>query len=283
MVTSGAPHASAFERGQSEALFERRVGDHGGPAEQRGNDVVVEVAGPDHVGRDPARGDRVAHGSRAPPVAAGEHEAQVAMRMRQRREGGDEGRDVLAGFDRARRTRRTAARCRAPRATRDPSRHRHPGGSVVCRHRAARRRRRPRGGATAARRVGGVLADAHDRGRASRARPDHAPEVQDLAPLVPLGMIEEREVVDRDHGRDAIAQRHRVVRAVPHVGCDPIARAAAPRPVPTRGAPDAATGAAACSAASGASAAQRSASPRRVRRWSSTPALVDNPRASAHV
>ena len=37
VVTSGAPHASAFERGQAEALLERRVRDDRGPAEERGD------------------------------------------------------------------------------------------------------------------------------------------------------------------------------------------------------------------------------------------------------
>ena len=98
-----------FERGQSEALFERRVRDRRGLAEQRGNDVVVDVAGPDHVGGDAARGDRVAHGGRAPAVAAGDargagRDACAPTARRRRRASG-----CPCGVRSCRRTRRTAA------------------------------------------------------------------------------------------------------------------------------------------------------------------------------
>ena len=71
----------------------------------------------------------------------------------------------------------------------------------------------------------------HTSTAARRARgADHRPEEHDLAALVPLGMVEEREVVHGDDARaPARAQRHRVVRAVPHVGPRAASASAAPR------------------------------------------------------
>ena len=65
---------------------------------------------------------------------------------------------------------------------------------------------------------GGVLAHAHQHRRPACRRPDHPPEVHDLVALMPLGMVEEREVVDRHDAGHARAQRHRVVGTVPYVG-----------------------------------------------------------------
>ena len=65
--------------------------------------------------------------------------------------------------------------------------------------------------------IGGVRAHAHQHRCPVCRRPDHPAEEHDLAALVPLGMVEERQVVDRHHARDARSQRHRVVRAVPDV------------------------------------------------------------------
>ena len=58
------------------------------------------------------------------------------------------------------------------------------------------------------------------RARAERGG-DHPLEERDLRALVPLGMVEEREVEHRDRGRDGESHRQRVVRTVPHVGSDP--------------------------------------------------------------
>ena len=68
--------------------------------------------------------------------------------------------------------------------------------------------------------IGGVVAHAHEQLRRARRGADHAPEVRDLRPLVPLGMVEEREVVDRHDARHRGPQGHRVVRTVPNVGAD---------------------------------------------------------------
>ncbi len=69
----------------------------------------------------------------------------------------------------------------------------------------------------------GPTAHAHDGIGAAGRHGDGPTEHDDLAPLVPLGMVEEREVVDGDDARDPGALGHRVVRTVVHVdrlGCD---------------------------------------------------------------
>ncbi len=69
--------------------------------------------------------------------------------------------------------------------------------------------------------VGGVGAHAYDGRRALRRGANHAPEVHDLRSFMPLGMIEEGEIVHGDHARHRRPQRHRVVRSVPDVGLHP--------------------------------------------------------------
>ena len=99
-----------FERGQPEAFLERRVRDDRRPPVQRGHDVVVDVAGADTMRvATPLAAIASRDRGRAPAVAAGEREAEVGVVARERRERGDERRDVLARFDACRRTRRTAA------------------------------------------------------------------------------------------------------------------------------------------------------------------------------
>jgi hypothetical protein len=75
--------------------------------------------------------------------------------------------------------------------------------------------------------VGGAFAHRHDGVRPSSARTDHPGEEGDLARLVPLGVVEEREVVDGHHARPGPAegptpgQRQGVVGAVPQGGAGP--------------------------------------------------------------
>ena len=199
----------------------------------------------------------------SPPASASRRSGWC---VRERRERGDERRDVLPRFDACRRTRRTAARSRAPRAARDRASRRHPGRnrswSTPCRATCTR----PRGGVERCEPARRCTRETHTiAGGAARARADHAPEVRDLGALVPLGMVEERQVVHRHDGRDSVAQRHRVVRAVPHVGADPIARASRPQVCShtSRARPRGREPRRAASP-SGASAAQRSVSSRRV-------------------
>ena len=97
----------------------------------------------------------------------------------------------------------------------------------------------PRAGATAPRRVGGGVAHADDHRGAPSRLDDGAAEEQHLGALVPLGMVEEREVVHGHDGGDAEPCRHRVVRAVPDVGAEPVRRGWGRGPAPRRGAPDA--------------------------------------------
>ena len=107
-----------FERREAEALFERRVRDHLGAPEERRHHVVVDVAGAHHLGRDAARGNRVAHFARAPAVGAGEHEPEVGSVGGDPRERAHEGRARSCAARSCSRTRRTAARCRGSRARR---------------------------------------------------------------------------------------------------------------------------------------------------------------------
>ena len=86
--------------------------------------------------------------------------------------------------------------------------------------------------------VGGVVAHGDDRPGASGAGSHHALEEHDLAPLVPFGVVEERQIVHGDDARDREAQRQGVVRAVPEVGAATRWRAAPRRPAPIRAAPD---------------------------------------------
>ncbi len=67
---------------------------------------------------------------------------------------------------------------------------------------------------------GGVVAPGHDDVGAPRGRADHAAEIDDLRAFVPLGMVEEGEVVHRHDGRHRRPQGHRVVGTVPDVGAN---------------------------------------------------------------
>ena len=115
-----------------------------------------------------------------------------------------------------------------------------------------------------------VVTPGHDDIGPARRRGDHPAEVHDLRPLVPFGMVEEREVVHGDHRGRRRAQRHRVVGCMPHVGGQPPGDARRRRPAPKRVATGRRFGASACSSAAGARSPQRAVSPRRVSRWRST-------------
>ena len=103
----------------------------------------------------------------------------------------------------------------------------------------------------------GVLADRDDRTGPVRADAHHRREERDLAALVPLGMVEEREVVHGDDRGTVEAQRHRVVRAVPDVERRGGRPAPAPRTCSQTSRAGRRSGTSAWTAAFGASSAQR--------------------------
>jgi hypothetical protein len=210
-----------FERGHAEALLVRRIGhDASTPVEGR-YDIVFDVAGADDVRRDAAFANRVTDGINAPAVAADQGEAQVGMGACERRERGDERGHVLARLERPDERdvgRRDAVACEHAEIIGFGTPRREPFVvDAVVHHSHSSARGRDCGEAT-----GGELRHADDRGGASRTRADHAPEVRHFRAFMPLGMIEERTVV---HGHDCgrvEAERHRVVRPVPHVGIHPL-------------------------------------------------------------
>ena len=193
-----------LERGQPEPLLERGIDDGRGAPEQRRHRVLVDVAGAHDAGRDAARTDRDVDVAVVPPVPAGEHEGEVGPGRRDAREGAHERRDVLARLDGAeerdvRRADREAieagevgllvglgTEAHVVHAVRHDD-------HVARRTRRRDERRQP---------VGGVPADAHAHVGVRHRRRDHAPEVERLRSLVPLGMFEERQVVDGDDPRD---------------------------------------------------------------------------------
>ena len=63
-------------------------------------------------------------------------------------------------------------------------------------------------------RVGGRPARAHHHGGVTGGPPDGPPEEDHLGAFVPLGGVEEAEIVDGDHRRDRGVPGHRVVRSV---------------------------------------------------------------------
>ncbi len=180
---------------------------------------MAEVAGAHDAVTDAARRDCTGHRIVAPSTTAGEYEPQRGMARRDTRERVDEPWNVLTRLDRPRK--RDVWRRDARPGERGEVGSFVPGGreslvvdTVVDHHHlgGAVRARGPRRES-----VRSVFADAHAHRRVRDRRRDHPTEEDDLRSFVPLGMLEEREVVHRHDHRDARAQREGVVRSVPHV------------------------------------------------------------------
>ena len=131
-------------------------------------------------------------------------------------------------------------------------------------------------------RLGGGAAHGHDGRRPGDAGRDHLPEEDHLRALVPLGVLEEGEVVDRRHRRD------RAAAGGPCSGGRARRRSRAGRPAPVPAAAPRPGGPAGPAARRrgpwrrGASSCQRSASPRRARRWRSHSPSRSSAAASRH-
>ena len=118
--------------------------------------------------------------------------------------------------------------------------------AVVDHHRPRRGRAPPRAGGCAV-----VSLTQTITARARRRSTMAAAEEQHLGPLVPLGMVEEREVVHGDDGGHAEPGRHRVVRTVPDVGAEPGRELEVRGPAPRRVAADVPVGTTAWTSAAG--------------------------------
>ena len=173
--------------------------------------------------------------SRAPAVPSRHHEPELRVRGRDPGEGGDERRHVLAWLE---------GRCEREIGRTDPDR----GESleiVVALGREARlvdavlaTNTGAVGPITAARRSPWCWLTATIDGGPSGRGPDHPPEEGDLGALVPLGMLEEGQVVDRDHrwGRRGAPAACSAGRATASTATTSRARPAGPSAAPRAGA-----------------------------------------------
>ncbi len=210
----GCPARQRFEGGKPETLLVGRIGRHRGPPQERRHGVVGDVSGAD----DAVGGaGLVVWTARPPPPPSpvgrpGPRRARAGRWRPGRRRPPGRGPPSWA-----RGCPRTGHREDAPRTARGTRR----------RRRARRRRHRPgvriglgpeavvvdtvghhehpsRRRAQFAETIGGSTAHAHDGVGVAGRHPDGPTEHDDLAPLVPLGMVEEREVVN---GHDAWQSR----------------------------------------------------------------------------
>ena len=102
VVIEGCAAGQRLEGGQPESLFERRAGDHGGPAQQRRHGGIGEVPGADDAITVPGRGQGALGLLEAPAgLAAQDEHARQRVASATRSKARHQGHHALAGFQRA--------------------------------------------------------------------------------------------------------------------------------------------------------------------------------------